>query len=67
MRLLPLQQDKRKPPKRKILCEGSLFTCKDPNFDDAMQQDKTTKALLRPSICIVVKGLGYRVVDNQYV
>lgn len=64
MRLLPLQQDKSKPPKRKHLCEGLLFTCKDPNFGDAVQQDKTTKAPLPPPICIVVKELGYRVVDN---
>ena len=64
MRLLPLQQDKRKPPKRKYLCEGLLFICKDPNFGDAVQQDKTTKSPLPPPICIVVKELGYRVVDN---
>ena len=64
MRLLPLQQDKRKPPKRKHLCEGLLFTCKDPNFVDAVQQDKTTKSPLPSPICIVVKELGYRVVDN---
>lgn len=49
---------------RRLLCEGLLFICKDPNFDDAMQQDKTTKAPLLPPICIVVKGLGCRVVDN---
>ncbi len=64
MRLLPLQQDKRKPPKRMHLCEGLLFTCKDPNFGDAVQQDKTTKSPIPPPICIVVKELGYRVVDN---
>ena len=49
---------------RRLLWKGSLFTCKDPNFDDAMQQDKTTKAPLLPPISIVVKELGYRVVDN---
>lgn len=64
MRLLPLQQDKRKPPKMEYLCEGLLFICKDPNFGDAVQQDKTTKAPLLPPICIVVKELGYRVIDS---
>ena len=64
MRLLPLQQNMCKAPKRKYLCEGLLFICKDPNFGDAVQQDKTTKAPLLPPICIVVKGLRSRVVDS---
>ncbi len=42
---------------RKLLCEGLLFICKDPNFGDAVQQDKTTKAPLLPPISIVVKEL----------
>ena len=44
---------------------GYFFTCKDPNFVDAVQQDKTTKAPLYPPICIVVKELEHRVIDNQ--